>query len=56
VDVTPVKKLAESVPLSRIKATPALASLAMVRQGRLSVSPVSEVELKALLALARTKL
>ena len=56
VEVRPVKKLTEPVPLARIKATPALASLAMVKQGRLSVSPVSEPELAALLALAKTRL
>lgn len=56
VDVTPLRKLAEPVPLARIKSTPALASLAMIKQSRLSVSPVTEAELKALLALGKTRL
>jgi predicted RNA-binding protein with PUA-like domain len=56
VDVVPVTRLTEPVPLARIKATPALASLAMIKQGRLSVSPVSDAELKALLALGKTRL
>jgi predicted RNA-binding protein with PUA-like domain len=56
VEVTPITALVEPVPLARIKATPALAALAMVKQGRLSVSPVTDAELKALLALGKTRL
>ena len=46
------RPLPHPVSLARIKATPALAGMAMVRQSRLSVSPVSPAEWQALLALA----
>lgn len=42
VDVRAVRRLARSVPLSAIKADAAFAQLGLVRQGRLSVMPVSE--------------
>ena len=42
VDVRAVRRLVRSVPLSAIKADPAFAQLGLVRQGRLSVVPVSE--------------
>lgn len=41
VDVKPVMPLKRPVTLAEIKATPALAELALVRQPRLSVMPVS---------------
>lgn len=40
------------VSLADIKAEPALADLAIVRQGRLSVSPVSAAEWKKILAMS----
>ncbi|MFP4125234.1 MAG: EVE domain-containing protein [Alphaproteobacteria bacterium] len=40
VDLRPLRPLPEAVPLARIKATPELADLALVRQSRLSVMPV----------------
>ncbi|MEZ5861350.1 MAG: EVE domain-containing protein [Geminicoccaceae bacterium] len=42
VDVAPVRPLPQEVPLKAIKADPALADLALVRQSRLSVMPVSD--------------
>ena len=42
VDVAPVQPLARPVTLAAIKAEPALAELALVRQSRLSVMPVPE--------------
>lgn len=44
--------LPHPVPLTAIKGDPALAGLAMVRQSRLSVSPVTDAEWAAILALA----
>jgi predicted RNA-binding protein with PUA-like domain len=43
--------LPRPVPLATIKATPGLADLAMLRQSRLSVSPVRDAEWTTLLAL-----
>jgi len=44
VDVMPVGKLPRPVTLAEIKATPALADMALVKLSRLSVSPVTEAE------------
>jgi predicted RNA-binding protein with PUA-like domain len=44
VAVEPVRALAVPVPLSAIRAEPRLAGLEMLRQSRLSVSPVSDDE------------
>jgi predicted RNA-binding protein with PUA-like domain len=44
VDVLPVKKLPRPVILEQIKATPALADMALVKLSRLSVGPVSDAE------------
>lgn len=52
VELTPVRKLPRSVSLADMKATPALSDMAMVRQGRLSVSPVSEAEWATILKMA----
>ena len=52
VELTPVRKLKTSVTLADMKANPALADMAMLRQGRLSVSPVSDAEWAAILKMA----
>lgn len=52
VAVKPVEKLAKPVPLADIKAEPRLAALEMVRQSRLSVTPVREEEWAVLLEMA----
>lgn len=44
VDVTPVLPVKTPVTLKRIKADPALAGMALVRQSRLSVCPVTDAE------------
>ena len=44
VEVQPVKPLKTPVPLADMKAHPALAGMAMFRQFRLSVSPVTDEE------------
>lgn len=44
VDLKPVKKLKNPVTLAQLKVEKKLQNLALVRQGRLSVSPVTEEE------------
>ncbi len=51
VAVEPVRALPHPVTLKAIKAEPRLAGLEMVRQSRLSVSPVRDSEWEALLSL-----
>jgi len=52
VELAPVRALAKSVSLQAMKANPALAALEMIRQGRLSVSPVRPAEWTAILKMA----
>ncbi|NCN84022.1 MAG: EVE domain-containing protein [Sphingomonadales bacterium] len=52
VKVKPVRKLAKPVSLKAIKQNPELADLAILRQSRLSVAPVTEKEWLAILAMA----
>ena len=52
VDVAPLRALARPVTLAAIKAEPAFADFALVRQGRLSVVPVSPEQWARLLAMA----
>jgi predicted RNA-binding protein with PUA-like domain len=47
------RALAHPVTLAQMKAEPALADMAMIRQGRLSVSPVTEDEWATIQRLAR---
>jgi predicted RNA-binding protein with PUA-like domain len=49
VELKPVRALAKPVSLSEMKADPALAGMAMFRQFRLSVSPVTPDEWKTIL-------
>lgn len=52
VDVRPLRALARPVTLAAIKADPFFADFALVRQGRLSVVPVTEEQWARLLAMA----
>lgn len=52
VHVAPKEKLPKPVTLKTIKADPALADMVMIRQSRLSVSPVTEAEFQHILKLA----
>ena len=52
VAVEPVRALPRPVTLAAMRADPRLAGLAMLRQSRLSVSPVGDAEWVALLELA----
>ncbi|EQB33120.1 EVE domain-containing protein [Sphingobium ummariense] len=53
VHVAPREKLAKPVTLKTIKADPALAGMVMIRQSRLSVSPLTEAEFRHILSLSR---
>lgn len=52
VELKPVRPLKAPVTLEAMKANPALAELKMIRQGRLSVSPVTAAEWAAILKMA----
>ena len=52
VELKPVRPLARPVSLAEMKANPALAGMAMFRQFRLSVSPVTREEWDAVLKMA----
>ncbi len=54
VDLKPVKELKKPVSLVTIKAEKRLADMALVRLGRLSVSPVTDAEWNVILELAET--
>jgi predicted RNA-binding protein with PUA-like domain len=53
VDMAPVEKLARPVTLADIKAEPALAEVALVKQSRLSVVPLLASEYRKILSLAK---
>ena len=53
VDLAPVRALAAPVTLAQIKATPALKGVALLRQSRLSVMPLTGAEFATILALGR---
>jgi predicted RNA-binding protein with PUA-like domain len=53
VAVSPVRALAAPVTLKAIKSEPKLAAMELIRQSRLSVSPVRDEEWAAMLALSR---
>lgn len=55
VDVKAVKPVAREVSLKEIKAEPKLAEMALVRQSRLSVSPVSDEAWQLICEMAETK-
>ena len=52
VPVAPLRPLARPVTLAEIRSEPALAKMELLRQSRLSVSPVREEEWAAILELA----
>ena len=55
VDLVPVKALAKPVTLAAIKADKMLADMPLVKQSRISVTPMNEVHFKRLLTLSETK-
>lgn len=56
VDIAPKKALSKTVSLEEIKADKILAELPLVKQSRLSVTPLTVVQAEQLLLLASTKL
>jgi predicted RNA-binding protein with PUA-like domain len=56
VDFAPVKPLTTEVTLAAVKADPELATMAIVKKSRLSVSRVTPAEFARVLKLGRTKL
>ncbi|MBV6522839.1 MAG: hypothetical protein MNPFHGCM_02989 [Gemmatimonadaceae bacterium] len=54
VDLHAIERLPRPVTLAEIKRTPALAAMAMLRIGRLSVTPVAPAEWDTIIALSRT--
>ncbi len=56
VDLTPLKVLVRAVSLETIKLDKLLREMPLVKQSRLSVTPLSEVQAKRLLELAETRL
>lgn len=52
VDFKPFKKLKNTVTLAQVKATPALANMALIRLGRLSVQPVLEEEWALIMSMS----
>lgn len=53
VEVKPVKKLKKPVTLQDVKANHALANIALVRQSRLSVIPLTKDEYEEVLSMAK---
>lgn len=56
VDLVPVKALKSTVSLDALKADPTLKEMALLRQSRLSVTPVTAEQCERLLSLSQTKL
>ena len=56
VDLTPVRGLLKPVPLDTIKSDAVLKEMALVRQTRLSVTPVTPAQFQRVLELAGTRL
>lgn len=52
VDIKPVSRLKNPVPLTKIKNDKRLSTMALVRLGRLSVQPVTEEEWKIVMEMA----
>ena len=55
VDLTPVKPLKKFVTLDALKADAVLKDIPLVKQSRLSVSPLTEPQFKRVLALGETR-
>jgi len=55
VDIKAVKPMKTPVTLAQIKAEPRLANLALVRQSRLSVTPIGDDEWTLICAMGETK-
>ena len=56
IELTALRSLAVPVTLAQIKAEPALANIMLVRQGRLSVLPLTKAEYAAIIKLGEGRL
>ncbi len=56
VDLKPLKALVKPVPLAAIKADPVLQTMALVRQSRLSVTPVTQAQFDRVLEIGAAKI
>ena len=56
VDLVPVKALKQPVTLEQVKADKVLRNMKLVRQSRLSVTPLTDAEFERLLQLSETKI
>jgi predicted RNA-binding protein with PUA-like domain len=56
VEIKPLTKLSEPVPLTVIKAAKSLTQIALIRQSRLSVMPLTATEFNTILKLGKTNL
>lgn len=54
VDLAPLKSLESPVPLETIKADKTLADIPLVKQGRLSVQPLTKAQFQRILKFAKT--
>ncbi|WP_108663827.1 EVE domain-containing protein [Acuticoccus kandeliae] len=54
VDIAAVEPLKRPVSLAEVKATPELAEMALVKNMRLSVQPVTEAEWKTVIAMSKS--
>jgi predicted RNA-binding protein with PUA-like domain len=56
VDLKPLKPLAAQITLDQIKSDPLLREMTLLKQSRLSVTPVTEAQAERLLKLGKTEL
>jgi predicted RNA-binding protein with PUA-like domain len=56
IDIVPVKKLNRAVTLKEIKQHPELQDIGLIKQSRLSVMPITDVQFDIIMQLAETKL
>ena len=56
VDLKPIKSLKVPVTLAQVKSHPKLSEIALVKQSRLSVIPLTQSEFKIILRLGKTKI
>ncbi len=54
VDIAPVKSLEQPISLKELKANPKLENMSMLRQGRLSVCPISQEEWDEILRMSES--
>jgi predicted RNA-binding protein with PUA-like domain len=56
IDIVPVKRLVRAVSLKEIKQHPELQDIALIKQSRLSVMPLTAAQFEIILTLAETNL